>query len=47
MNIGEGMGYGKDCELFKTDESQTCTPETNNTFYVNKKKAIPYGQGPS
>jgi len=23
--------------LCKTDESQTCTPETNNTFYVNKK----------
>jgi len=21
----------------KTDESQTCSPETNNTLYVNKK----------
>ena len=40
MDIGEGMCYGECCELCETDESQTCTPETNNTFYVNffKKK---------
>jgi len=23
--------------MCKNDESQTCTPETNNTLYVNKK----------
>ena len=32
------MCYGERCELCKTDESQTCTPETNDTLYVNKKK---------
>ena len=32
MDIGEGMCY----ELFKTDESQTCTLETNNTLYVKE-----------
>ena len=37
MDIVEGMCYGECCELFKTDDSQTCTPETNNTIYVNKK----------
>ena len=36
MDIGEG--YGECCELCKTDESQTCTPETNNTVYVKKEK---------
>ena len=30
MDIGEGMCYGESCELCKTDDSQTCTPETNN-----------------
>lgn len=25
------------CELCKTDDSQICTPEANNTLYVNKK----------
>ena len=38
MDTGEGMCYGEHCELCKTDESQTCTPETNNTLYVNLKK---------
>ena len=38
MDIGEGMCYGECHELCKTDESQTCTPETNNTLYVNVKK---------
>ena len=40
MYIGEGTYYGECCELSKTDESQTCTPETNNTLYVNKKMKI-------
>ena len=43
MDIGEGMCYGECCELCKTDESQTCAPETNNTLYVNKNKTIVYG----
>ena len=38
MDIGEGMCDGKCCELCKTDESQTCTSETNNAVYVNFKK---------
>ena len=40
MDTGEGMCYGEHCELCKTDESQTSTPETNNTSYVNKKTKI-------
>ena len=40
MDIREGMCYGECCELYKTDESETCTPETNNTLYVNKNKEI-------
>jgi len=40
MDIGESMCYGERCELCKTDESQTCTPETNNTLCINKKKVI-------
>ena len=36
MDIGEGMCYGECCELSKTDDSQTCTPEANNTLCVNK-----------
>ena len=32
MDIGKGMCYGECCELCKTDESQTCTPETSNTL---------------
>ena len=35
MDIGEGMCYGECCELCKTDDSQTCTPEANNILYVN------------
>ena len=35
MDTGEGMCYGEHCELCKTDESQTCTPEPNNTLCVN------------
>ena len=35
MDIGEGMCNGECCELCKTDESQTCAPDTNNTLYVN------------
>ena len=35
MDIGEGMCYGEHWVLCKTDESQTCTPETNNILYVN------------
>ena len=38
MDTGEGMWYGECYELYKSDDSQTCTPETNNTLYVNKKK---------
>ena len=40
MDTEEGMYYGERCELCKTDESQTCTPKTNNTLYVNKKIII-------
>ena len=36
MDIGEGMCYDECCELCKTDDSQTYTPEANNTLYVNK-----------
>ena len=35
MDTGEGMCYGQCCELCKTDDSETCTPETNNTLYFN------------
>ena len=35
MDTGEGMCCGERCVLYKTDESRTCTPETNNTLYVN------------
>ena len=35
MDIGEGMCCNEHWVLYKTDESQTCTPETNNTLYVN------------
>ena len=38
MDIGEGMCYGEHCELCKTDDSQTYSPETNNIVYVNKNK---------
>ena len=38
MDTGEGIWYGECCELCKTDESRTCTPETNNTVYVNKTR---------
>ena len=38
MNIGDGICYAECCELCKTDESQTCTPERNNALYVNLKK---------
>lgn len=31
MDLGKSICYGECCELCKTDESQTCTPETNNT----------------
>lgn len=31
----EGMCYGESCESCKTDDSQTCIPETNDTLYVN------------
>ena len=37
MDTGEGMCYGECCEMCKTDDSQTCTPGTNNTLYVNLK----------
>ena len=37
MEIGEDMYYVECCELCKTDESQTRTPETDNSSYVNKK----------
>ena len=42
MDIGEGMCYGECCELRKTDESQTRTPATNNTLYVNNKKKVDF-----
>ena len=32
------MCCGEHCVLCKTDESQTWTPEVNNTLYVNRKK---------
>lgn len=41
MDAEEGMCYGAHCELCKTEDSQTYTPETNHTVYVNfflKKK---------
>ena len=38
MDTGEGMCCGECRVLCKTDESQTCTPETNNMLYVNNKK---------
>ena len=34
MDIEEGMCCDGHCELCKTDESQTCTLETNNTLYM-------------
>ena len=39
MDTGDGMYYGECCEMCKTDDSQTCTPEANNTLYVFLKKA--------
>ena len=36
MDIRDSMCYDECCELFKTDDSQTCTPEANNTLYVDK-----------
>ena len=38
MDIGEGMCCNEHWILYKTDESQTCTPKTNNALYVNFKK---------
>ena len=38
MDVGEGLCYGECCELCKTDDSQTCNPESNNTLHVNKNK---------
>lgn len=39
VSYGEHMEcYGEQCEWFKTDKSQTDTPEANNTQYVNLKK---------
>ena len=38
MDTGEGMCYGECCELCKTDDSQTCTPEANNTLYVKRER---------
>ena len=35
VDIGEGMCYGECCELCKTNDTQTSTPEANNTLYVN------------
>ena len=32
MDTGEDMCYGEYCELCKTDDAQTCTPETNYTY---------------
>ena len=45
MDIGKGMCYGECCELCKTDDSQTCTPETNNTLYFNLKNTSGKGGG--
>ena len=39
MDIGEGVCYGECCEVCKPDDSQTCTPVSNNTLYVNKKNS--------
>ena len=35
MDTGESMCYGECRELCKTDDSQTCIPEANNTLSVN------------
>ena len=35
MDVGEGMCCNEYWVLCKTDESQTCTSETNNTLYVS------------
>ena len=37
MDTGEGMCYGECRELRKTDDSQTCTPGTNNALYDDNK----------
>ena len=37
MNIGEGMYSGECCEVCKSGNSQTCTPEAKNTLYVDIK----------
>ena len=34
MDIREGMCCNEHWVLYETDESQTYTPETNNTLYV-------------
>lgn len=35
MDIGERMCCGERWVLYKTNESQTYTPEASNTLYVN------------
>ena len=40
MDTEEGICYGELCELCKTDELQTCSPERNNTLYVNFLKSM-------
>lgn len=35
-----GMCYGERCELCRTDEPQTPTPETNDTLCANFKKVV-------
>ena len=32
--------YGECCEMCKPDDLETCTPEANNTLYVNKNKFL-------
>lgn len=40
IDNGEGMCYRECCELCKTSESQTCTPETNTLYVHNNKKGF-------
>lgn len=32
------MCYDEHYVLYQTDESQACTPQTNNTLHINLKK---------
>lgn len=36
--LGEGMCWAEHCELFRTDDSQTCTPKHNTLNVIKNKK---------